>query len=138
MIRLVAGVAGEGKTKSLLQMANDAVTKTDGHIVFLDTNNKNMFHLRHEIRYTNLSEFPITDYKEFFGFMCGILSQDNDISEVYADGLMKLANCESVETSIELMQKLKSLSEMFNTRFIISINCDTKSLPDFLKEYVVA
>lgn len=138
MIRLVAGDTGEGKTKSLIQMANESVKTNDGHIVYLDIDSSHMFHLKHEIRYTNISDYPITDYKEFFGFMCGILSEDSDISEIYADGLLRLAHCNDINSTYELVDKLKALSEKFNVRFVVSVNCDTTSLPDFLKEFVVA
>lgn len=138
MIRLVAGDTGEGKTKNLIKMANEAVKSTNGHIVYLDGDSSHMFHLNHEIRYTNLEEFPITDYKEFFGFMCGILSEDRDISEIYADGLLRLAHVNDVCTSNDLIEKLKILSDKFNVRFIMSVNCDTTNLPEFLREFIVA
>lgn len=138
MIRLVAGDTGEGKTKDLIKMANDAVKSTNGHIVYLDGDSSHMLHLNHEIRYTNISDYPIADYKEFFGFMCGILSEDSDISEIYADGLLKLAHLSGIENSDELVVKLKTLSDMFNVRFVFSINCDLHMIPNFLKEYIVA
>jgi len=138
MIRLVAGDTGEGKTKSLIQMANEAVDSSKGNIVYLDGDSSHMYDLKYKIRYTNISEYPINDYKEFFGFICGILSEDNDISEIYADGLMKLARVDSMDYCNELVDKLKTLSDKFNVRFIISVNCDINILPDFLKEYVVA
>lgn len=138
MIRLVAGDTGEGKTKSLIRMANEALNSTSGHIVYLDGDNSHMLHLKHQIRYTNLSEYPITDYKEFFGFMCGILSEDSDISEIYADGLLGLAHVHDICSSNELIEKLKTLSDKFDVRFVFSINCETTQLPEFLKEFIVA
>jgi hypothetical protein len=138
MIRLVAAEAGEGKTKNLITMANEALKTTKGHIVYLDGDSSHMYDLNHKIRYTNLSEYPISDYKEFFGFMCGVLSEDNDIDEIYADGLLKLAHLEEISKSDELVQKLKTLSDKFNTKFVFSVCCDAKSLPEFMKEFLVA
>lgn len=138
MIRLVAGDTGEGKTKNLIKMANEAVESSKGNIVYLDIDNSLMLHLKHQIRYINLSEYPITDYKEFFGFMCGILSADNDISEIYADGLLHLARVKDPESTNTLITKLRSLAERFQVRFVFSINCDLNLLPEFMKEFVVA
>lgn len=138
MIRLVAGDTGEGKTKNLIKMANDAAKVTKGHIVYLDGDSSHMYDLTHQIRYTNISDYPITDYKEFFGFMCGILSEDSDIDEIYADGLLKLSHINCIENSSELLSKLKALSDKFNVKFIISIGCDQKNIPDFIKEFIVA
>lgn len=138
MIRLVVGDAGVGKTKSLIKMANESVQVSHGNIVFLDADISRMFHLKQQIRYTNISDYPISDYKEFFGFICGMLSQDSDISEIYADGLLRLARVDDINFSNELIKKLKILSQKFDVRFIFSVNCDVDSLPDFMKEYIVA
>lgn len=137
MIRLVTGDTGEGKTKELINMANAALKTTKGHIVYIDLDSSHMYDLRHEIRYINIADFPIDTYQEFFGFMCGILSEDNDISEIYADGLMKQAHIESIDNSDELVSKLKAISEKFGVRFVYSVNCSETDLPDFLKEFIV-
>lgn len=137
MIRLVAGDIGAGKTKELIKMANANLKTTKGHIVYIDLDSSHMYDLRHEIRYINISDYPIDEYHEFFGFMCGILSEDNDISEIYADGLLKQAHIEKIGNSDELLAKLKKLSDKFDVRFVFSLNCSDCEIPDFLKDYLV-
>jgi len=137
MIRLVAGDTGEGKTKNLINMANEALKSTKGHIVYIDLDTSHMYDLRHEIRYINISDYPIDTWHEFYGFMCGILSEDSDISEIYADGLLKQANIESIKDSDELVKKIKAVSDKFDVRFIFSVNCSECDLPDFMKEFMV-
>lgn len=139
MIRLIAGDTGEGKTKDLISMANDALETAKGHIVYLDGDKSHIYDLHHNIRYINISEFPINDYKEFFGFMCGILSEDSDIEQIYVDGLLRMAHLPiKNDNTKELISKLKSVSDNYNVRFIISVNCDTSGLPISLKEFLVA
>lgn len=138
MIRLVAGDTGEGKTKELINMSNEALKTTKGHIVYIDLDSSHMYDLRHEIRYINISDYPIDNYQEFFGFMCGILSEDNDISEIYADGLLRQAHIDDIAKSDNLVSKLKAVSEKFDVRFVFSVNCEECKLPDFLKEFMVS
>ena len=139
MIRLVAGDTGEGKTKNLIKMANDALKTAKGHIVYLDGDSSHIYDLHHNIRYINVSEFPINDYKEFFGFMCGILSEDSDIEQIYVDGILRMTNLPIENINIkELISKLKAVSDNQRVRFVISVNCDTTGLPVALKEYLVA
>lgn len=137
MIRLVAGDTGEGKTKNLIAMCNEALKKTRGHIVYIDLDSSHMYALKHEIRYINISDFPIDNYKEFFGFMCGILSEDSDISEIYVDGLLRQAHIDKIANSDTLVSKLKSLSDKFNVRLVFSVNCEECKLPEFLQEFMV-
>ena len=79
MIQLIVGAKGKGKTKHLLEKVNNAVKTVDGNIVYLDKNSKHMYELKNRIRLINTSEFPFTSTQEFFGFLCGIVSQDHDL-----------------------------------------------------------
>lgn len=96
-----------------------------------------MYDLRHEIRYINISDYPIDNHMEFFGFMCGILSEDNDISEIYADGLLRQAHIDKIAKSEDLVTKLNKISEKFDVRFVFSVNCEECKLPDFLQEFMI-
>jgi predicted ATP-dependent serine protease len=138
MISLVAGDPGEGKTKNLITMANESVKSSNGNIVYLDADSSHMYSLSHKIRYINTSEFPINDFKEFFGFMCGIISEDNDITQIYIDGLLRLAHLPSIKDADELVAKLNTVANSFNIKLIISITCNNNVIPEFLKEYLVA
>lgn len=139
MIRLIAADTGEGKTKTLISRANESLKTTLGHIVYLDIDDSHMFDLRHEIRYINVNNFPIQDEKEFFGFMCGILSEDADIEEIYVDGLLRLCHIPLDNDRVDhLVDRLRQLSDKFNVRFIISISTDINKLPEELKDYLLA
>ena len=138
MIRLIPGEKGEGKTKQLIDMANTSVKTSKGNIVYLDADNSHIYTLKHQIRYIDLSEFPISSSNEFFGFLCGMISEDNDISEIYIDGILKLANIEEIDESTEFIDKLKGLSEQFQIDFIITISCSCDKLPSLLQEHCMA
>ncbi len=137
MIKLVAADRGEGKTKKLIELANEQVKHTKGHIVFIDQNKSHMYALKHEIRYINISDYPIDVSTEFFGFICGILSRDSDIDLIYVDGLLKQAHIDSIVNSQSLIDKLKRITDKFNVRFIFSANCEIQDLPDSLHQYLL-
>ncbi len=137
MIRLVAADRGEGKTTKLIELANEQLKHTKGHIVFIDQNDSHIYALKHEIRYINISDFPIDVSTEFFGFVCGILSRDSDIEVIYVDGLLKQAHIDSLEHSTELIEKLKKFTDRFNVKFVFSASCERKDIPESLKEYLI-
>lgn len=137
MIQLVAGERGKGKTKSLIQMANDTAKTCRGHVIYIDDDKRHIFDLNHKIRFVESNEFPIENLDAFFGFVCGILSEDFDIEHIFIDGLLKVAHI-SEEMSALLVDKLRELSEKFNICIVISISCKTDILPENLKAYLVA
>ena len=137
MIQIVAGEIGEGKTKKLIKMANTAVKKAKGHIVYIDRSNRYMYDLNHDIRFISTNNFDLNVYKEFFGFGCGIISEDHDIEQIYFDGLLKLSNLK-LDNISTVINKLDTLSNMYNINFITTVTCETKTLPESLKQFLVA
>ena len=77
MVQIIAGKKGKGKTKYLLDMANNAVKESKGSIVYLDKSSKHMYELSNKIRLINVAEFPVHSAEAFVGFICGIISQDH-------------------------------------------------------------
>ena len=45
MIQILAGEKGQGKTKRLIAMANEASKTIDGNVVFIDDDNRHMYDL---------------------------------------------------------------------------------------------
>ena len=123
-------------TKHLLDKVNSAIKAASGNLVYLDKNSKNMYELNNKIRLIIVSDYPINDCDEFIGFICGIISQDHDLEQMYLDNFLVNAHLkqEEIEPAIE---KLEKISNMFHVDFIISVSVDESELPETLKEKVV-
>jgi len=136
MIQLIVGEKGKGKTKHLLEKVNGAIKTANGNIVYLDKNSKHMYELKNKIRLINASEFPISSTDEFTGFICGIVSQDNDLEQMYLDSFMEVAFIKNRDVSPVLV-KLEKISEQFSVDFVISISVDESELSEDLKSKVI-
>ena len=87
MIQILAGEKGQGKTKKLIDMANEASKTVDGNVVFIDDDSRHMYDLHYGIRFVETSKYKICSYEVLIGFIYGILSQNGDIQKVFIDGL---------------------------------------------------
>ena len=110
MIEIISGEKGKGKTKELLTKVNAGVASASGSIVYLDKSQKHMYELSNKIRLINVTDYPIDNCDEFLGFICGIVSQDHDLEEMYLDSFLTIA---SVETDV--MQFRNWISSVKNT-----------------------
>lgn len=137
MVRFIAGLKGVGKTKKLIKMVNESVKTTDGHLVFIDDDRRHIYDLHYDIRFVETGNFPLSNYREFIGFVCGILSQDSDIKEIYVDGLTNIIKTVDNESLVKLVKKLEQLSGTNSVDFIISINYDAESLPQEVKDLLI-
>ena len=137
MIQLIVGAKGKGKTKHLLEKVNNAVKTVDGNIVYLDKNSKHMYELKNRIRLINTSEFPFTSTDEFIGFLCGIVSQDHDLQEVYLDSFMDVAFIKDKSEIPDVFNKLDKISNQFSVDFIISVSLEADEVPEEYKSEVI-
>ena len=136
MVQIIAGNKGKGKTKHLLDMANSAVKEARGSIVYLDKSAKHMYELSNKIRLINVNEFPIESSEGFIGFICGIISQDHDLEQMYLDSFLKLACLEGEDIKMTL-DTLRTIGEKYLITFVISISRDAHELPENAKAEVV-
>jgi len=138
MVQFIAGGKGEGKTKRLIDLANANAKSTDGHLVFIDDDRRHIYDLNHSIRFVEANTYPISNYREFTGFICGILSQDSDIKCIYVDGLTNIIKIVDDESLVKLIMRLQTLSIREEVDFVISMNCKADDLPEEVKKLLVA
>ena len=136
MVQIIAGEKGKGKTKYLLEKVNAAVAAANGNIVYLDKSRKHMYELNNKVRLVNATDYPLTNCDEFMGFICGIISQDNDLEELYLDSFLTIANVKDDEIC-HAIEKLAIISEKYNIKIVLSISKNEADLPECAKEKIV-
>lgn len=136
MVQIIAGEKGKGKTKYLLEKVNAAVAAANGNIVYLDKSRKHMYELNNKVRLVNATDYPLTNCDEFMGFISGIISQDNDLEELYLDSFLTIANVKDGEICYAI-EKLDIISEKYNIKIVLSISKNEADLPECAKEKIV-
>ena len=136
MVQLIVGRKGKGKTKHLLDKVNTEVKDIAGNVVYLDKSTKHMFELNNRIRLINVSDYMVANSDEFIGFICGIISQDHDLQQMYFDSFLKIACLEEMDIE-PTVKKLQAVSEKFGVQLILSVSLDEHELPESLKSNVL-
>ena len=136
MVEIIAGEKGKGKTKYLLDKVNESVKSASGNIVYLDKSQKHMYELNNKVRLINVTDFPVTNCDEFLGFICGIVSQDHDLQEMYLDSFLTIANIADGQIN-HAIEKLDIISEKYNVKFVLSVSRDEADLPECAKAKII-
>jgi hypothetical protein len=136
MIQIIAGRKGKGKTKQLLDKVNSEIKSAHGNIVYLDKSSKHMYELNNKVRLIDVSEFEIQNSDEFMGFICGLISQDRDLEQMYLDSYLKIAALEGKDIE-ESLNRLEKLGEKYSIKFVLSISLDQDELPESAKDKVI-
>ncbi|EOR24669.1 MULTISPECIES: hypothetical protein [Clostridium] len=135
MIQVFCARRGAGKTKRLIELANEHSNKAKGDSVYIDDDARRMMQLRGKIRFINTNELGVIDCESFYGLLCGVISQNYDVENIYIDALSSIVN--NISESTNLFRKLKEFSQRYNLNLYINLNCEcTDDLPDCIREYV--
>jgi len=135
MVTLIVGHKGTGKTKMMLDLANEKAKESDGHVVFINKNHRLMYDLIHQIRVVCMEDYEeITNSDEYIGFIYGIISSDHDIEMIFIDSILKHADVNK-EDIPEFLARLKVISEQHEIDFTVSLSADLDELSEDIKDF---
>ena len=95
-----------------------------------------MYDVVHQIRFVDVKEYGVGGPGEFYGFLCGMVSQNFDIESIYVDAFLKILQKEVGEIE-DLMRKIEELTEKNNIKAVIIISGDPKDAPEYLKKFII-
>lgn len=107
-----------------------------GNIVYLDKSNKHMYELSNKLRLINVQDYCVKNSSEFIGFICGLLSQDNDLERVYLDSFLQIA-CTDEKECFNVMRRLQEVSEKFHVDFMLCISVNEEQFSEDLKDSIL-
>ncbi|MDY6324129.1 MAG: twitching motility protein PilT [Catonella sp.] len=136
MVHIICGEKGKGKTRVLLDKANEAVKTSGGNVVFIDKDSDHMFELNNKVRLINVKDFLVSNQGEFIGFICGVISQDHDLEEIFLDSFLKISYSD-VDTMRPVLKKLIEISDKFNIDIVLSLSMKSEDVPDEFKNYIL-
>ena len=136
MIQVIHGKKGSGKTKRIIDLANESIKNQKGDVVFVDDDNRYMFDLRHEVRFVNAGEYGMVGQEMFFGFLCGMLAQNFDVTLVLIDAFLKLIHANPNDTEW-FFNSLEELSKKRNITFILSVCMDDADAPEWIRRHFI-
>jgi thymidine kinase len=134
MVKVLFGNKGMGKTKVLVQKANELSEENKNSVIYIDDSNDRLFDLKHQVRLINISEYAVESSESFFGFLCGIAASNYDVNSIIIDGMNYFIN-QDISTLKEFFINLEKFSKKQNIDFFISISSNSEMIPEFLSEY---
>lgn len=140
MIQLITGNKGTGKTKAIIDIANDHVDTAKGDIVFLTDTDRYMYSLRYQVRAINTSDLKRgteANVREdmLVGYIYGVLAGNHDIESMYIDGAHRMLGKEMKDME-HFFSDLEEIAEKTDTKFIVTVNQDECEMPEYLKKYL--
>jgi len=135
MLKLITGIPGTGKTKTLIKMVNEAVKNSKGNVVCVDKGIKLRFDIDYNVRLINIDEYLIYNAQAWYGFVAGLIASNHDITDIFIDSALKICgnNLEGFEAAV---LELEKLSEKTGVNIIMTSSIPKGKEPEKLAKFV--
>ena len=135
MIHVIYGAKGTGKTKIIVDHANEYAKDAKGVVVYIDRSNHRLHDLHRNIRLVDASHYDLSTQHDILSFIKGMLAANFDIEQIYMDGITRLLDCNVSELK-ELYQGLEQISKEHGVNFVITASGAKEELPDFITKHI--
>ena len=135
MVKLIIGLKGSGKTKTLISLANEAGEKSTGSVVCIEKGTKLIHEIKYLVRLIDSDEFSITNAEELYGFLCGVFASNNDITDLFVDSALKICACE-LDVFADFVNKVAAFADKANINVVITSSIAPADLPECLNKYL--
>ena len=135
MIKVIYGAKGTGKTKMMIDAANEAVKTAKGHLIFLTDSKRGMYDLERDVRFIDTREYDIAGEAALCGFVKGVIAGNHDNEHVFIDGVVRIAG-KPVGELAAFFYMLDKVAKNDNLVVTVSVSATKEELPDFVSKYL--
>ena len=129
------GLKGTGKTKTLIKKVNEAVTSEHGNVLCIEKGNKLRYDIDHKVRLISTDEFGLIDYDMFYGFLCGLIAGNYDITAIFIDSVTKICRSEDMQELENFLKELQTFIQDKNIKIFMTVSSDTNNATEEIKKY---
>ena len=135
MLKLIVGLKGSGKTKTIVEMANAKLAETNGAVVFIEKGTKLIHEVKHQAKLLDTDEYLINDAAKLYGFVAGNYGSNFDVSDIFIDSALKICGNDIAEFSA-FLDNVVAFTATHPVNFVITASLALEDLPEKFKQYL--
>ncbi len=135
MIKVIYGEKGTGKTKMMIDAANEAVKDAKGYLIFITDSKRSMYDLDRKVRFIDISEYDVAGEAALCGFIKGVAAGNNDNQYLFIDGVVRIAG-KPVKEMAAFFYMLDKVAKTNDLVITVSVSAAKEDLPDFVTKYL--
>lgn len=134
-MKLIIGVKGTGKTKTLIDMVNTSIDTSKGSVICIEKGDKLKFDIKYQCRLIDSDEYLICDAQSLFGFIAGIFASNHDVTDLYIDSALKIC-ANDLAAFDKFLNEMDTLSEKFGVNLVMTSSIPVEEASDTVKKYL--
>ena len=134
MIKLIVGTKGSGKTKTMIDLINEATKTATGNVVVIEKSMQLTTSINHAARLVDVDEYKINGAEMLYGFVAGVLAGNYNITEMFIDGILKVCG-HDLEAAGRVLNAINAIAGD-SVNVTVTVSADVNSLPEDIKKFL--
>lgn len=134
-MKIFYGPKGSGKTKAIIDCANNVLADAKGHVIFVTDTKRYTHDIDLKIRLLDVSDFDVKCEDGFRGFIKGLVAANGDNEYIYIDGISRITGKALAELS-NIFVAMEKLEKDYGVKFVLTCSAAKEDLPDFVIKHV--
>ena len=135
MVKLIMGLKGSGKTKSLVELVKKAIDEEHGSVVCIEKDKNLTYDIPYTVRLIHASDYKFSTVEFFMGFISGLHAANYDITHIFIDNFLKMLDETDMDKIASLLEEISAFGEKEGIRFTISATGDPDSVGENISKY---
>ena len=135
MLKLMIGVKGTGKTKTLIEKVNAAAAASHGDVVCIEKGTVLRFSIASKVRLIDTEEYLVHDADALYGFIAGILASNYDVTDLFVDNSLKICNG-NVAAFEALLSEIEELLSKHDVNLFMTASIPVEEASDVVKKFI--
>lgn len=135
MMKIIIGVKGTGKTKTLIEMINSALETSKGSVVCIEKGSNLRLTLNYNCRLINSDEYMINDAQALYGFIAGLLASNHDITDLFIDATFRICN-RDLESFDKFVVEADALASKYDVNLVMTLSMPAEDATENIKKYL--
>lgn len=135
MVKLIMGLSGSGKTKTLVSLVHEAVATAQGDVVCIEKDKALTYDIPYQVRLIQSSEYGINSNELLAGFVLGLHAGNYDITHIFIDNFDKMLSDKSNEAVEKLLASFDAFSKRENVNFTLTASADPETATEAIRRY---
>lgn len=134
-MKLIIGVKGTGKTKTLIEMVNSTIDSSNGSVICIEKGDKLKFDIKYQCRLIDSDEYFVCDAQSLFGFIAGIFASNHDVTDFFIDSALKICGNDADAFDV-FLGEMNKLSEKCGVNIVMTSSIPVEEASETVKKYL--
>ena len=134
-MKLIIGVKGTGKTKTLIEMVNSTIDSSNGSVICIEKGDKLKFDIKYQCRLIDSDVYFVCDAQSLFGFIAGIFASNHDVTDLFIDSALKICGNDADAFDV-FLGEMNKLSEKCGVNIVMTSSIPVEEASETVKKYL--